>query len=247
MKETLHKYLKFIGETEILFGHGNRGDGVITHAAKTLMQAGGVQHSPDSDAVIVMGGGGLIPRYPHLRRALREIDKDKTLCILPSTVVGAWDDIKRFPNHLLFSRELYTHREAIKNGVNSLFCDDLAFCLDYSPYAAQVDKNTQGTLTAFRTDKERLEGGDLPEGNVDLSFVGRQGKWTLENCDAPAVEFIEEINRFEHVRTDRLHIAIIAACLGKQVDFHPNNYFKNKAVYAASLIHYDNVTFHGSL
>jgi exopolysaccharide biosynthesis predicted pyruvyltransferase EpsI len=45
------------------------------------------------------------------------------------------------------------------------------------------------------------------------------------------------MRKFEEIRTDRLHVAIAGAVLGKSVKFHPNNYFKCRAVFEYSMAH----------
>jgi exopolysaccharide biosynthesis predicted pyruvyltransferase EpsI len=39
------------------------------------------------------------------------------------------------------------------------------------------------------------------------------------------------LDQFERVTTNRLHLCILAALLGKEVDFYANSDFKNEAVY----------------
>ncbi|MEI4920606.1 hypothetical protein Q8G81_34160, partial [Klebsiella pneumoniae] len=46
------------------------------------------------------------------------------------------------------------------------------------------------------------------------------------------INFLEE---YKVVNTDRLHVAILASLLGKEVNFYPNSYYKNEAVYNYSL------------
>ena len=43
------------------------------------------------------------------------------------------------------------------------------------------------------------------------------------------------VDRFEQVNTNRLHIAILSALLGKSVNFYANSYGKNHAVYEHSM------------
>lgn len=47
------------------------------------------------------------------------------------------------------------------------------------------------------------------------------------------------------MRTDRLHVAIAGALLGKSVELHANSYFKNRAVYQFSLRSFPSVRFVG--
>ena len=78
-------------------------------------------------------------------------------------------------------------------------------------------------LTAYRNDGEATR-RYLPDGNNDISV-------TCESLD----EFLWTIARHELVRTDRAHVTIAAAMLGKQVEYAASNYHKVPAIVAYSL------------
>jgi len=91
-------------------------------------------------------------------------------------------------------------------------------------------------LDCFRRDSERSE-VRIPWCNVDLSTatpydrsMGRRS-----GAEATAFELFRYLDRFEVIRTNRLHVAIAGALLGKRVRFAPNAYWKNEAVYRHSL------------
>jgi len=96
--------------------------------------------------------------------------------------------------------------------------------------------DASSSLNAFREDVE-ASGLEVPEGNIDLSH------WCNQKVDMVTKRIMEEssarlastINKFELIRTDRLHIAIAAAKLNKRVDFFNNSYDKNKTVYDYSM------------
>lgn len=98
-------------------------------------------------------------------------------------------------------------------------------------------------LNCFRIDGEKTN-ITLPNDNIDLSELfsyGVEDKLTSYMTVKTLFNFIE---RFDLVRTNRLHIAISCALLNKQVEFHSNNYYKNKAVYDFSIKgKYDNVNW----
>jgi exopolysaccharide biosynthesis predicted pyruvyltransferase EpsI len=91
-----------------------------------------------------------------------------------------------------------------------------------------------GILHAFRTDAEQST-PSVPEGNLDLSRIMAFGTWDANACHTAAHHVLRFLNLCEEIRTNRLHLAIGAALLGKRVEFHPNSYFKNRAVYEYSL------------
>lgn len=87
----------------------------------------------------------------------------------------------------------------------------------------------------FYRDDIETSGIKLPEANADLSKLYEYGTRNKELTTYTTIRLMKYINQFETIRTDRLHICIAAALLGKEVAFHPNSYFKCKAVYEYSL------------
>lgn len=106
-------------------------------------------------------------------------------------------------------------------------------------------KIRNGTLNAFRKDVESRD-QSVPANNIDLSqvFSTDSMSWDYSAC---AIEFLARfIGRAERVRTDRLHISILSALLGKAVEMHDNSYGKNRAVYEQSLAsRFPNIRFVG--
>ena len=86
----------------------------------------------------------------------------------------------------------------------------------------------------FRTDVERvLE--KLPKRNADLSKQYEYGTRNESITLYTTARLLKFLNKFDSVKTDRLHICIGAALLGKRIEFYPNSYFKCRAVYEYSL------------
>ncbi len=50
-----------------------------------------------------------------------------------------------------------------------------------------------------------------------------------------ARDFLAIADRYDEIRTDRLHVAIAGALLGKRVLLHDNSYGKNRAVWEHSV------------
>src|SRR5205823_10070645 len=114
---------------------------------------------------------------------------------------------------LIFARENESYAQ-IRNLCRAELAHDAAFFFDYSPY----QRRGQGTLNAFRTDPEALPLG-LPPDNNDISV-------TCQTLD----EWLWTIARHDTIRTDRTHVTIAAALLGKRVRFRPSNYHKLPAI-----------------
>lgn len=229
-----------------LAGHGNAGDAVIGLAFEKLVQSRESEilptHAP-TVPLVVSGGGNLVPMYDHLARSLSRLPPETPVSILPSTIQGRWDLLSRFTRIHLHCRERETFQMAELHGIPATLGHDLAFYLDYRPFLEGSEISSLGTLHAFRTDAESARSAPLPPGNLDLSLRWPQAVWTPGNCAATAIAFISTIARYTRVATDRLHVAIVATMLGKDVEFHANSYFKNRAVFEHSLSQFPNCRF----
>ncbi len=107
--------------------------------------------------------------------------------------------------------------------------------------AARASKDVLSTLTgsksvlyALRTDKERTVSSP-PSSNVDVSRVFSYGTTPPLTAKRATVGMLSFFDCYERVVTNRLHGCILAALLGKEVDFYANNYFKNREVYLHSI------------
>lgn len=97
-------------------------------------------------------------------------------------------------------------------------------------------------LNAFRTDSEKTD-IPIPVDNLDVSELLSMG---VENRDLAMLtsrSFMSFLSRYKTIRTNRLHVCIGAALLGKQVDFFDNSYYKCRAVYEHSLKDFANVRY----
>ena len=111
------------------------------------------------------------------------------------------------------------------------FCHDLAFYLAPSRRPAS---RTRGFL--FREDRES---GDfaVPEQNVDLSAQG-----THASCHE---EFLDRVGAYEVILTNRLHVGIAGALLGREVHLFDSRSQKIRSVFESSIRpFYDTVHYH---
>jgi len=89
-------------------------------------------------------------------------------------------------------------------------------------------------LNSFRIDPEKTE-IEIPRDNIDLSEVYKFGTEYPYLIPYAAGKFLRYLNKYEVIHTNRLHISIGGAMLGKKVYLYPNSYFKNQAIYEYSL------------
>lgn len=103
--------------------------------------------------------------------------------------------------------------------------------------AGRSSEQPQGTLHAFRTDLEKTSRG-LPDDNLDIARQFSHGTRDPYICHVSAFFLLSYVATFEAVETNRLHVSIGAALLGKKVTLWPNSYFKNQAVFEFSIREY---------
>lgn len=97
-----------------------------------------------------------------------------------------------------------------------------------------TNRRRPDVLNAFRTDIESRVAG-LPPGNLDVSRVFPNGMATAAEATDATRFMLRFLGDFRVVNTDRLHVAILSALLGKEVHLYDNSYGKNSAVFRASL------------
>lgn len=148
----------------------------------------------------------------------------KQVIVLPSsfdTAVSEVSEALRRTRAVVFARERQSF-EAIRGLCDARLAFDAAFYFDFG---VPADPGS-GVLSAFRTDREAPSHWPLPDDNRDISVTaGSLGEW------------LEEIARHAVVRTNRAHVMIAAALMGKQVELGPCASFKLEAIAAYALPH----------
>lgn len=89
-------------------------------------------------------------------------------------------------------------------------------------------------LNCFRVDAEKTD-IEIPPENIDLSMEFAYGTWSEKISGLAAHKLLNFMNKFHEIRTNRLHLAIGGALLGKKVKFYSNNYYKCQAIYEYSM------------
>lgn len=221
---------------------GNYGDSLIWHGTKILLSRLNIKEkyvdtsSPKyNDVLFIDGGGNFVDYYSDVKNFLiKKADLYTNIVILPHTIFGE-DQVKVLnnirKNLTVFCREKISASflETNLTHGNLYLWHDCAF---YNSLTQSPEEGV-GILQAFRVDKESIR--KVPESNIDLSYDGYAQK--------PLDDFFGLIKEYKEVNTDRLHVAIGATLLGKQVKLFPNSYYKNKAVFEYSLKNYPNITF----
>jgi exopolysaccharide biosynthesis predicted pyruvyltransferase EpsI len=232
-------------EVSILPNPGNCGDGLIVLGMRTLLHRYAIRYGELSHPLPAMGRTLLVPAagnlctfyhgIPDLLGAY--IESFEQVYILPCSVDTDDDNVADFlrtlPSHVqIFCREKYSFARArflVPHGRVHLD-KDLAFYYDYEPWKMAG----RGTLNAFRTDIEST-GMPVPAENLDVSVLGSQHDGEL----LPTL-----LRHYDTVHTDRAHVSICAAMLGKETHVYPNGYHKVRGIYEYTLSAFPNVHFH---
>jgi exopolysaccharide biosynthesis predicted pyruvyltransferase EpsI len=203
---------------------GNIGDQLIYAGARQLLSEipyveRSVRELPQisGHTALLAGGGGWCGSYHEVPRFLEIAEQRfERVVVLPSSFDTSVEAVKRVlaqSNALIFAREEVSY-EQVRNLCRAELAHDTAFFFDFTPYR----RHGQGTLTAFRTDPE-ARSPSVPMGNNDISA----------SCDS-LDQWLWMIARHELVLTDRAHVMIAAAMLGKGVRYGVSNYHKVQAI-----------------
>lgn len=236
------------GEKVYLFPKaGNAGDGLITYATFYLLNKYEIevealhQGQVVSGKIVLIGGGGNLVegRYHEVEELIEQHVEHNEVILLPHTIVGYKDILSETHRNLrVFCREHVSFEAALANGANpekTHLSHDLTFFLDREHFK-EYFKDSSGELHVLRTDGESTHAVEVPPQNIDISLSWNGDIWTSPDfCRHVTHSLAAFIAPYESVVTDRLHVSILSAFLGKKVTLLSNQYFKNQAIYEHSL------------
>lgn len=175
---------------------------------------------------IITGNGAFREFYDRPAQLIEAATNFSNVLVMPSSYpfVPAFDQ----------ERTRYWRRDQVES-VDAMpeasFCHDMAFYLDPSPRVAKRD-----TAYFFRIDVEK-DDFELPAQNVDLSSEGTHA--TDHN------RFLDRIGEYNVIHTNRLHVGIGGALLGREVHLYGSLTRKVQSIFKTSLKpFYKNVYFH---
>ncbi|MBI4321782.1 MAG: polysaccharide pyruvyl transferase family protein [Chloroflexi bacterium] len=212
---------------------GNVGDQLIYAGTRRLLA--GIRYKEVSvlnvagtggHTALLSGGGAWCEPYHELLPAVLPLIEERfeRVIILPSSFDVSVDCVREALENtraLVLARERVSYQQ-IGNLCNADIAHDCALFFDFRPYRC----NGSGLLKAYRTDKESAR-QQVPAGNDDISV-------TCESLD----QWLWTMARYEAVETDRAHVMIAAAMLGKRVEYSPSQYHKVPAIAEFSLSRY---------
>ena len=173
---------------------------------------------------------------------------DSTLVIAPQSYLFTTTKFPEFFMDIrqevhLFCRERYSYDKCcgmcFPENVHIYLSPDTALYLTKEDFDLQKSEHESDyLLIAPRKDRESAVTWNL--GARDLRKKTLVGD-VMEVRDFRS--FLDLVWNASEIHTDRLHVAILSAILGKETRLYPNIYYKNKGVYEFSLCTFPNVKF----
>ncbi len=188
--------LSWAGARELLSGHPYREVGI-----DELPAAHG-------HTALIGGSGAWCGRHHQSMvdvLAVAELRFERVL-VLPSSFDTSEEAVREAlecTRALIFARERESHND-IQRLCQARLALDTSFFFEAQPYL----RGGEGVMHAFRTDAEAVGARSLAPDNDDVSLTAG----TLER-------WLQQISQHAVVRTDRVHVMIAAALLGKEVEF----------------------------
>ena len=231
----------------------------------------------EDQIILYGGGGSLIRKYNRCRNFLLYNQEKNDIVILPHSFNDIDPLLAVLSEKvILIARENISYdyiKSKSKHPDNCLLSGDMAFYIkNIDRY-----KNTSciGECNAFRFNDE-LSNSDkhieVPEDNKDISVdfhrpifmknwhlsgginahftefgLGVSAKEVKKNLSVATDNIFSYLSKFQIVNTNRLHVGIAAALLGKTVNLYRGSYHKIAGIYEFSIAgKFDNVVFHNN-
>lgn len=159
------------------------------------------------------------------------------------SINGSREDLSKNSVPLLLLKGLFSSANFKQRG---RMIKNLPRALEGQRKCLQFARESREYLNCFRTDIERAS-KTVPERNVDVSREFMLGSDSKGAIILSSKLLLSTLDRFDEIRTDRLHCCIAGVLLGKRVKFYGNSYYKNESVYRFSIqSRYPNVEWIGS-
>lgn len=223
------------------------------------------------DTVVIGGGGAIVPEWPATPRFIEHVAATaRRIIILPQSFREAETTLRALrPQDVLIARERFSydyakslhldcgveidHDVALQVSVEQLIAEAAGLRPRVSTDRLGRDaafvhhrarSHVVSTLAAFRSDREASpEVGQRRSRLNDLSVIAGRGGRDRPASLWAARRLLALVDLYDEIRTDRLHVIIAAALLGKRIVAFPNNYHKVRGVIEMSLADYPQLDF----
>jgi exopolysaccharide biosynthesis predicted pyruvyltransferase EpsI len=244
---------------------GNAGDSLINVGTAQCLDRLGIRYtsitsgsSVEGQVVLLGGGGNFVPAYKTIRTALQKFMKSaKRIVLLPHTIRGNEDLLEQLDSRVtIICRDVQSYRHVLNvcPQATALLSHDMAFHVDVERFLFSNESMEayqqllRQVLMEKKIDLQRLQTlprvfysrGDgekaAPIGGRDLDLSAAFALGTTSGlAERSAWCFLEMIRTSPPIVTDRLHVGIGAALLGKVCALHDNSYGKNSEVWLHSV------------
>jgi exopolysaccharide biosynthesis predicted pyruvyltransferase EpsI len=190
------------------------------------------------DLVFIGGGGNLVePLYVNLRRCLATLPETARIHLFPATLFGYPEVLRPLAGRLrVICRDpislAYAHTLLAPDDLR--LGHDAAFSLEGMLPGTPLAEPVLDSARFFRRD---IEAASQPPPDSDGDPAGaRIADWhDMAQAESAVAGLVRLLGRYRTLVTDRLHVAILGALLGRAVELRANSYFKNQAVFQHSL------------
>lgn len=193
--------------------------------------------SAAGETLIIGGGGNFIPAFSSVRKTLLRTSGAREVIVLPQTVRGNEELIEQLgPSVEIFCRdaESYLHVLAHRSRAKARLAHDISFLVDPERLRAVAGPAAEALLAKRAPSRpiERLmsEAGHrfffrkarnrtkriCPKSSVDVSLQFKTGTKPGE-AEVGALALLTYLEGVHELHTERLHVAIVGALLGKRV------------------------------
>ncbi len=193
------------------------------------------------DLLLFEGGGYMNDLWYGPALMMEALRHDKPIVVAPQSYWfrddGFMELLREGRSITLFCREPYSHRHLTEIGVppsvKVLLAEDTALYLEAKDLENYIEPGEGDyDLICLRNDRESAISPELKRSilveaiNPLVMDISKRGSFK---------DFVSTIANANRVYTDRLHVAILAAILGKETLLIGNRYHKNRGVYEYSL------------
>ncbi|WP_445371854.1 polysaccharide pyruvyl transferase family protein [Methylomonas sp. HW2-6] len=115
--------------------------------------------------------------------------------------------------------------------------------LNWRQALLKIKPKSDGTMTLMRVDVEAKQAGKYPS---ELDISSKHSSYYSQRFEADLIarEFLATLDQADHIISDRLHVSIASALLGKKLTMFDNSYGKNRNVFLNSMDgRFDNLEF----
>ena len=227
---------------------GNSGDAVILFGTLCMLKMlnikykfGNINENYFNENIIINVGGNLLGIYSDVKKIINKYQHNNKIILLPHTIKDKDEILNNLnKNTIIFCRELksYNYTKSKAKYPNNIFIDhDMAFKIKNLEIFSNLKKdNLLSVGNCYRNDVEKTD-IIIPKDNNDISqTISHPNHLKDEITNYKIVnQFFIYLSKFNTINTNRLHVAIAASLLGKNVNFYGNSYWKNKEIYNYSI------------